>query len=116
VFVGMAVAELGSAAPTSGGVSSTNQLEPSSLLITSSCISGPIPLRLHVGRRSSVGLLDVCEYLLNASSPAHKNASDSNTVGSVAGVASIDWGCAVQIMAAATIGSNGRFEPSAAQL
>ena len=34
----------------------------------------------------------------------------------IAGLASIDWGCAVQVMAAATIGSNGAFEPTPAQL
>lgn len=59
------MAELGSAAPTSGGVRSANQFEPSSLPIMSSCISGPIPLRLHVGRLSSVGSLDVCDNLIN---------------------------------------------------
>ncbi len=31
---------------------------------------------------------------------------DANTVGSIASIASIDWGCAVQVMAAASIGSN----------
>ncbi|KAF8797704.1 amino acid transporter [Phlegmacium glaucopus] len=40
----------------------------------------------------------------------------SNTVGMIAGVASIDWGCAVQVMAAVTIGSNGTFQPTSAQL
>jgi hypothetical protein len=34
----------------------------------------------------------------------------------IAGLASIDWGCAVQVMAAASIGSNGAFEPTSAQL
>ena len=40
---------------------------------------------------------------------------DTNTIGSVAAIASIDWGCAVQIMAAATIGSNQQFSPTNAQ-
>lgn len=40
---------------------------------------------------------------------------DANTIGSIAGVASIDWGCAVQVMAAANIGSNGVFEATEAQ-
>lgn len=31
---------------------------------------------------------------------------DTNTIGSVAAVASIAWGCAVQVMAAASIGSS----------
>lgn len=41
--------------------------------------------------------------------------ADSNTIGSVASVASIDWGCAVQIMAAASIGTNESFSPTSAQ-
>lgn len=42
---------------------------------------------------------------------------DANTIGAVSAVASIDWGCAVQIMAAANIGSpNGNFEATRAQL
>ncbi|KAG5645641.1 hypothetical protein DXG03_005632 [Asterophora parasitica] len=40
---------------------------------------------------------------------------DANTAGSVAAVSSIDWGCAVQIMAAVNIGSNEKFEPTSAQ-
>jgi len=40
----------------------------------------------------------------------------ANTIGMIAGLASIDWGCAVQVMAAATIGSNGTFQPTSAQL
>jgi len=40
----------------------------------------------------------------------------ANTIGMVAGLASIDWGCAVQVMAAATIGSDGTFQPTSAQL
>jgi len=40
----------------------------------------------------------------------------ANTIGMVAGLASIDWGCAVQIMAAANINSNGTFEATSAQL
>ncbi|KAK0224642.1 amino acid/polyamine transporter I [Armillaria nabsnona] len=40
-----------------------------------------------------------------------------NTIGSIAGVASINWGCAVQVMAAVKIGShNQSFEPTNAQL
>ena len=35
----------------------------------------------------------------------HTRFADANTVGSIAAIASIDWGCAVQIMAAASIGS-----------
>ncbi|TEB34406.1 APC amino acid permease [Coprinellus micaceus] len=39
----------------------------------------------------------------------------ANTIGNIAAVASIDWGCAVQVMAAVTIASPD-FSPSAAQL
>ncbi|ESK96761.1 gaba permease [Moniliophthora roreri MCA 2997] len=39
----------------------------------------------------------------------------ANTIGSIAAVASIDWGCAVQMTAAATIGSGGTFEATSAQ-
>lgn len=41
--------------------------------------------------------------------------SDSNTVGNIASVASVDWGLAVHIMAAASIGSNHSFTPTTAQ-
>lgn len=40
---------------------------------------------------------------------------DSNTVGNIASVASVDWGCAVQIMAAASIGSDLQFTATTAQ-
>ncbi|KAF8152248.1 amino acid permease-domain-containing protein [Crassisporium funariophilum] len=39
----------------------------------------------------------------------------ANTIGTVAALASVDWGCAVQIMAAVSIGSSGTFEPTSAQ-
>lgn len=41
--------------------------------------------------------------------------SDANTIGAIAGIASIDWGCAVQVMAAAAIGSNGSFRATTGQ-
>jgi len=40
---------------------------------------------------------------------------DSNTIGNIAGVASVDWGCAVQIMAAASIGSGLTFTATIGQ-
>jgi hypothetical protein len=46
---------------------------------------------------------------------ADYNFADANTIGSIAAVASIDWGCAIQVMAAASIGSGGTFEATAAQ-
>ncbi|RDB16736.1 putative amino-acid permease PB24D3.02c [Hypsizygus marmoreus] len=39
----------------------------------------------------------------------------SNTVGNIASVASVDWGCAVQIMAAASIGSDLSFTATVGQ-
>jgi len=39
----------------------------------------------------------------------------ANTIGSIASVASIDWGCAVQIMAAVSIGSGQTFTATSAQ-
>ncbi|KAF8152805.1 APC amino acid permease [Pholiota molesta] len=82
LIVGIAMAELASAAPTSGGL---------------------------------------YFWTYSLASPRWRNVlcwtvGYSNTVGSIAGVASIDWGCAVQIMAAATIGSNGAFSPTSGQL
>jgi hypothetical protein len=53
---------------------------------------------------------------LTLSETSSHSYSDSNTIGSIASVASIDWGCAVQVMAAATIGSGGTFSPTSAQL
>lgn len=40
---------------------------------------------------------------------------DANTLGLIAGVASVDWGCAVQVMAAASIGSDMTFAPTTQQ-
>ena len=42
-------------------------------------------------------------------------SSDANTIGYIAGIASIDWGCAVQVMAAASIGSGRSFEATTGQ-
>ncbi|KAF7791775.1 hypothetical protein EIP86_002799 [Pleurotus ostreatoroseus] len=40
----------------------------------------------------------------------------SNTMGNVSGAASITWGCAVQLMAAVSIGSNLTFTPTTGQI
>ncbi|KAF5381938.1 hypothetical protein D9757_007583 [Collybiopsis confluens] len=80
--VGLALAELASAAPTSGG-----------LYFWTFSLSSP---------RWRTLLCWIVGY--------------ANTIGSVAALASIDWGCAVQIMAAANIGSSGSFEATDAQL
>ncbi|KAK7440043.1 hypothetical protein VKT23_017294 [Stygiomarasmius scandens] len=82
MFVGLAMAELASAAPTSGGL---------------------------------------YFWTFSLSSPRWRNllcwiVGYANTIGSISAVASIDWGCAVQVLAAATIGSDGAFEPTTAQL
>lgn len=46
----------------------------------------------------------------------HESTSeDANTLGLIAGVASVDWGLAIQIGAAASIGSDMMFTPSTAQ-
>ncbi|CAL1697990.1 unnamed protein product [Somion occarium] len=79
LLVGMSMAELASAAPTSGG-----------LYFWTHSLSSPRWRNL---------LAWIVGY--------------ANTIGSVAGIASIDWGCSVQIMAAATIGSKDQsFNPS----
>ncbi|KAG7098496.1 hypothetical protein E1B28_000440 [Marasmius oreades] len=39
-----------------------------------------------------------------------------NTSAYIAGLASVDWGCATQLLAAVTIGSGGRFVPTNAQI
>jgi len=80
-FIALAFAELGSAAPTSGG-----------LYYWTYMFSTP---KWRCLLSWMVGY--------------------SNTIGNIAGVASIDWGCAVQIMAAASIGSGLTFTPTVAQ-
>ncbi|KAF8461313.1 amino acid/polyamine transporter I [Gautieria morchelliformis] len=80
--IGMAMAELASAAPTSGG------------------------LYFWTYKYASPETRNLLCWLVGY----------SNTVGSAAAVASIDWGCAVQVMAAATIGSNDQsFVPTSGQ-
>ncbi|KAJ6476235.1 amino acid/polyamine transporter I [Mycena sanguinolenta] len=79
--VGMSMAELASAAPTSGGL---------------------------------------YFWTYSLSSPRWRNllcwiVGYANTIGSVSAVASIDWAAAVQVMAAANIGSDGDFVATSAQ-
>ncbi|KNZ79759.1 hypothetical protein J132_08762 [Termitomyces sp. J132] len=66
----------------------------------------------------TVGILYFWTYSL--SSPKWKGllcwvVGYAYAVGSISAFSSIDWGCAVQIMAAATIGSGGTFQPTSAQ-
>ncbi|KAH9910794.1 amino acid/polyamine transporter I, partial [Amylocystis lapponica] len=81
VIITLALAELGSAAPTSGG-----------LYYWTFKFASPRWRRL---------LSWIVGY--------------SNTIGLIAGVASVDWGCAVQLMAAVSIGSNTTFVPTTSQ-
>ncbi|KAI0701617.1 APC amino acid permease [Earliella scabrosa] len=81
MFVALALAELGSSAPTSGG-----------LYYWTWTLATP---------RWRKVLSWVVGY--------------SNSIGLIAGLASIDWGCAVQLMAAVSIGTNERFVPTTGQ-
>lgn len=82
VFVGLAMAELASSQPTSGG-----------LYFWTHSLSSPRCRNL---------LAWIVGY--------------SNTIGSIAAVASIDWGCAVQVAAAGSIGSNQAWVATNGQL
>ncbi|KXN84202.1 GABA-specific permease [Leucoagaricus sp. SymC.cos] len=82
LFVGLSMAELASAAPTSGGL----------YFWTHSLAS----------KRWRNLLCWIVGY--------------ANTIGSIGAIASIDWGAAVQVMAAITIGTNGTFEVTNARL
>ncbi|KAH9834444.1 APC amino acid permease [Rhodofomes roseus] len=83
LLVGMSMAELASAAPTSGG-----------LYFWTHSLSSPRWRNL---------LAWIVGY--------------ANTIGSIASIASIDWGCAVQVMAAVSIGSpNQSFSATAGQV
>ncbi|KAF8339826.1 amino acid transporter [Cantharellus anzutake] len=80
--IGLAMAELASAAPTSGG------------------------LYFWAHHYAPPGWKNVLAWVVGY----------ANTIGSIASVASIDWGCAVQIMAAATISSHDlSFSPTIGQ-
>ncbi|KAF7376376.1 GABA permease [Mycena sanguinolenta] len=82
VFVGLAMSELGSAAPTAGG-----------LYYWTFKFSSPKYRRL---------LSWLIGYV--------------NTAAYIAGMASVDWGVATQVMAAANIGSDGQFVATNAQV
>ncbi|KAF8815426.1 amino acid transporter [Phlegmacium glaucopus] len=79
--IALAIAELGSAAPTSGG------------------------LYYWTFMFSSTRWRCLLSWIVGY----------SNTLGNIASVASVDWGCAVQIMAAASIGSGLQFTATTAQ-
>jgi len=44
-----------------------------------------------------------------------RDAPDVNTSAYIAGLASVDWGCATQLVAAINIGSGGSFKATNAQ-
>ncbi|KAI0324638.1 APC amino acid permease [Cubamyces sp. BRFM 1775] len=81
MFLGMTLGELGSAAPTSGG------------------------LYYWTWTYATPRWRKVLSWVVGY----------SNSMGLIAGVASIDWGCAVQLMAAVSIGTNERFVPTTGQ-
>ncbi|KAE9388079.1 amino acid transporter [Gymnopus androsaceus JB14] len=81
MFIATAIAELGSAAPTSGGV------------------------YYWTFKFSSPNYRNYLSWLLGY----------LDTIAYVAGLTGINWGCAVQIMAAASIGSNMTFEATVFQ-
>ncbi|KAI0048204.1 APC amino acid permease [Auriscalpium vulgare] len=82
IFVALAMAELGSAMPTSGG-----------LYYWTHRFSSP---RFRNYLAWEVGYI--------------------NTVAYVSGIAGIDWGCAIQIMAAVSIGTDLEFIPTTGQI
>ncbi|KAI0360810.1 APC amino acid permease [Trametes cingulata] len=81
MFVGLALAELGSSAPTSGG------------------------LYYWTWTFATPRWRKVLSWVVGY----------SNSMGLIAGLASIDWGCAVQLMAAVSIGTNESFVPTTGQ-
>ena len=115
-FGGLSMAELASAAPTSGGVRNvlhsapTYDIELTILCGTrSSSIFGPTHIPPPSGATPWLGLSAVCRpsvlWILHPTS----SLTDANTIGMISSVASVDWGAAVQIMAAAGLSSNGSF-------
>jgi amino acid transporter len=98
--IGLAMGELASAAPTSGG-----------LYYWTFMFSTPkwrCFLAWIVGCKLSNSMLSHYSSFLY-------QMKDSNTISNVASVASVDWGCAVQIMAAVSIGSNLSFQATTVQ-
>jgi len=80
-----------------------------------SSISGPIRMHQANGETFSLGSLDVRNanqifFIYNF------NSADANTVGSIAAFASIDWGAALQVMTAVTIGTNNAIHETKGRL
>lgn len=100
-IIALAVAELGSAAPTSGGLYYWTFMFSSTRW---RCLLSWIVGCKLFHKISSVAFTDLLI------------GEDSNAVGNIASVASVDWGCAEQIMAAASIGSGLQFTATTAQI
>ena len=103
MFIGFALGELASSAPTSGG-----------LYFWTYKYASP-------KWRNFFSWIVGCAFhsiLINslANQFTIRSGKDANTIGNIAAVASIDWGCAVQVMAAITIASDDTFSPNSAQL
>lgn len=84
-----------------------------------SFIGGRILCPLLVGGGYCAGQSDVSlffPFLLTRRILNSRASSDANTVGSVASVASVDWGCTQQVMIAASIGSGAKFVPTNLQM
>ncbi|KAI0646185.1 APC amino acid permease [Trametes meyenii] len=82
MFIGLALAELGSAAPTSGG------------------------LYYWTWKYASPKWRKILSWI----------AGYSNSIGLISGFSSINWGCAVQLMAGVSLGSDGSFVPTTGQI
>ena len=100
MFITMALAELGSAAPTSGGLYYwSHKFAPKRW-------------------KNLLAWICACVYCCSRYPCIFADSLlriDSNTIGNIASVASVDWGCAVQLMAAVSIGSDMTFIPTTGQ-
>ena len=112
----MSMGELASAAPTSGGVRddgiAEQRAKPKHFFCRDSYsfISGLTLILLPSGAISLPGSSVVrCCFCIKHYKLFILSLADSNTIGNIASVASVDWSASVQVMAAATIGSNGSF-------
>lgn len=79
-------------------------------------ISGRTSTHLPTGGICFRGLSAVSYFEIRYTTGSQRHVIDSNTMGNIAGVASIEWGCAVQLMAAVSIGSNLTFTPTTGQI
>jgi amino acid transporter len=100
MFIALSMAELGSAAPTSGGLYYwTFKFSPPKW-------------------RNFLAWIVGCKFDQNSKRQSVfipiRNA-DYNTIENISAIASTDWGCAVQITAAVSIGSGLKFQATAAQ-